>query len=190
MTETSAAPEVVMPELVINAFAPEPALIAELESKSAITSPKTRWRISIHSLTVVDGWVSAERSPATPSSVLCFLALKRGSLDPCRSTNANVCSSHCHFTICGILQSGLTLLKTPGLPLAAARPGTRQFRRWTNPQPPSARPSEGCEPGCEESVGIERCTGSPQRRVRQPLRLLSGSRPPVSASTARSSHLL
>src|SRR3989454_7397907 len=103
MTETSVtpevAPEVVMPELVINAFAPEPALIAELESKSAITSPKTRWRISIHSLTVVDGWVSAERSPATPSSVHCFLALKSGPLDPCRCTNANVCSSHRRFTI-------------------------------------------------------------------------------------------
>src|SRR3989449_11412941 len=68
MTETSVAPELVVPELVMNAFAPGPALIAGLESKSAITSPKTRWRISIHSLTVVDGWVNAERSPATPSS--------------------------------------------------------------------------------------------------------------------------
>src|SRR2546422_7479248 len=129
MTETSVAPEVVMPELVINAFAPEPALIAELESKSAITSPKTRWRISVHSLTVVDGWVSAERSPATPSSVLCFLALKCGPLDSCGCTNENVCSSHCPFTICsGILQSGLTLLKTPeaGVGRAAARRRTTQ----------------------------------------------------------------
>src|SRR3989442_6303691 len=68
-------------------------------------------------------------SPATPSSVLCFLALKCGPLDSCGCTNENVCSSHCPFTICsGILQSGLTLLKTPeaGVGRAAARRRTTQ----------------------------------------------------------------
>src|SRR5947199_118406 len=43
-TETS-----VTPELVINAFALGPALIAEPASKSAITSPRNTWGIGIHS---------------------------------------------------------------------------------------------------------------------------------------------
>src|SRR2546422_9040350 len=101
------------------------------ESKSAITSPKTRWRIVFPPSSF--RWMGgAERSLRRyPRSVLCVLALKQDHVDPCSLTKANVCSRHLatsgHPSIGSDpfeddIQVGLTPLKTPEVCLEGVDP--------------------------------------------------------------------